>query len=92
MGVSGWNQSSRTIDINPDDIESMTVLKGGAATALYGLQAANGAIVITTKRGSASKRIHVNITSSATIKTISMMPGRQKNLFTGFRRCMAGTK
>ncbi|MEE4116242.1 MAG: SusC/RagA family TonB-linked outer membrane protein [Marinilabiliaceae bacterium] len=83
MGVSGWNQSSRTIDINPDDIESMTVLKGGAATALYGLQAANGAIVITTKRGSASKRIHVNITSSATIKTISMMPGRQKTYSQG---------
>ena len=56
MGPSGgWNQSSRTIDINPDDISSMTVLKGGAATALYGLQAANGAIIITTKRGHQGK-------------------------------------
>lgn len=77
MGVSGWNQSSRTIDINPDDIQSMTVLKGGAATALYGLQAANGAIIITTKRGQAGKAIHVNINSSATIKQVSSLPERQ---------------
>ena len=42
-------------DINPDDIESVSVLKGPAATALYGSRAANGAIVITTKSGRTSK-------------------------------------
>jgi TonB-linked SusC/RagA family outer membrane protein len=42
---------NRAMDLNPDDIETMTVLKGPAAAALYGLQAANGAIVITTKSG-----------------------------------------
>ena len=42
-------------DINPDDIESMTVLTGAAAAALYGSHAANGAIVITTKRGQEGK-------------------------------------
>ena len=40
-------------DINPEDIESLTVLKGPEASALYGIDAANGAIVITTKRGHA---------------------------------------
>lgn len=45
--------SSRGNDINPDDIESMTVLKGAAAAALYGSDASNGAIIITTKKGSA---------------------------------------
>ncbi len=43
--------SNRAIDLNPDDIESITVLKGAAASALYGIDAANGAIVITTKKG-----------------------------------------
>lgn len=44
--------SNRAIDINPEDIETITVLKGPAAAALYGIRAASGAIVITTKRGS----------------------------------------
>ncbi len=43
--------SNRAIDINPDDIESINVLKGAAAAALYGIDAANGAIIITTKKG-----------------------------------------
>jgi TonB-linked SusC/RagA family outer membrane protein len=43
--------ASRGNDINPDDIESMTVLKGAAAAALYGSDASNGAIIITTKKG-----------------------------------------
>lgn len=48
---SGWDLGSATNDLNPDDIESMTVLKGPNAAALYGSRAANGVIVITTKRG-----------------------------------------
>ena len=48
---SSVDASNRAIDINPDDIESMTVLKGPAAAALYGIDAANGAIIIETKRG-----------------------------------------
>ena len=47
--------ANRAIDISPDDIESLTVLKGGAATALYGMQAANGALIITTKKGRIGK-------------------------------------
>jgi TonB-linked SusC/RagA family outer membrane protein len=47
--------SSRGNDLNPEDIESMTVLKGAAAAALYGSDASNGAIIITTKKGSAGR-------------------------------------
>ena len=47
--------SSRGNDLNPEDIESMTVLKGAAAAALYGSDASNGAIIITTKKGKAGK-------------------------------------
>lgn len=51
----GMDFSSRASDINPEDIESLTVLKGAAAAALYGSDASNGAIIITTKKGSAGR-------------------------------------
>ncbi len=47
--------SSRGNDFNPEDIENITVLKGAAAAALYGSNASNGAIIITTKKGTAGK-------------------------------------
>src|SRR3712207_9481413 len=55
-------------DINPEDIESVTVLKGAAATALYGSMAGNGAIVITTKGGSGKKGWGVTLNSSVTFE------------------------
>jgi TonB-linked SusC/RagA family outer membrane protein len=51
----GFQNSNRFSDINPDDIETLTVLKGPAASVLYGLRAGNGAIVITTKSGKAGQ-------------------------------------
>lgn len=53
--VGDVDQANRAIDINPNDIASMTVLKGPAATSLYGVRAANGAVVITTKSGQVGK-------------------------------------
>src|SRR5690606_41324700 len=53
-------------NINPDDIESMTVLKGATAAALYGSRAANGAIIITTKSGKRDQGIGVEFNSSYT--------------------------
>src|SRR5690554_6295045 len=50
-GRGGYDYGNAAADINPDDIASMTVLKGAAATALYGSRAANGVIMITTKKG-----------------------------------------
>ncbi len=54
-GVGGVDQSNRAIDLNPNDVESMTILKGPSATALYGVRAANGAVIITTKKGQAGE-------------------------------------
>jgi len=51
----GVDFTNRAADLNPEDIESLVVLKGPEASALYGIDAANGAIVITTKRGKAGK-------------------------------------
>ncbi|MES2331440.1 MAG: SusC/RagA family TonB-linked outer membrane protein [Bacteroidota bacterium] len=58
------DQGDNLLQFNPDDIESMTVLKGAASTALYGARAANGAIVITTKNGTRNTGIGVDISSS----------------------------
>lgn len=55
FSVRNLDFSSRGNDFNPQDIESMTVLKGAGAAALYGSDAANGAIIITTKKGTAGK-------------------------------------
>src|SRR5262249_12813669 len=49
------NRVSRVADLNPNDIESVEVLKGASAAALYGSKAANGVVIITTKRGKAGK-------------------------------------
>lgn len=64
--------------INPDDIESISVLKGGAAAALYGSQAANGVILITTKQGTRGKKgMGVEINSNVTVGTINIFPEYQ---------------
>jgi TonB-linked SusC/RagA family outer membrane protein len=68
--------TNRAGDINPDDIESINVLKGPAATALYGLRAANGVIVITTKRGK-SGQIAINFSSSGGFDNIAKTPRYQ---------------
>ncbi|PMD98693.1 SusC/RagA family protein [Siphonobacter sp. BAB-5405] len=60
--------------INPDDIESISVLKGGTAAALYGSRAANGVILITTKKGVAQKGIGVDFNSTFTAETPSVFP------------------
>jgi TonB-linked SusC/RagA family outer membrane protein len=60
--------------INPDDIETINVLKGGPAAALYGSQASNGVILITTKKGKLQKGIGVDINSSYSVGSPSMYP------------------
>jgi TonB-linked SusC/RagA family outer membrane protein len=71
--------SNRIVDINPDDIESVNILKGGAATALYGLRAANGAVIITTKKGStlSGQRTTVAFSSSVSFDQVSQTPKMQ---------------
>ena len=82
--VGGTPNSSRSIDLNPEDIASMTVLKGGAATALYGLRAANGAIIITTKSGAAGQqKMKVDFHTSVGFEQVSQLPGRQDKYVQG---------
>lgn len=83
--LDGVSYSNRAIDINPDDIESINVLKGAAASALYGTRAANGVIVITTKKGSQTpgKPMNVTFSSSLTFDQISQMPGLQNEYVQG---------
>lgn len=64
-------------DINPDDIASVTVLKGAAAAALYGSRAASGVIVMTTKDGTGKKAFGVSFNSSATFETPLVLPKYQ---------------
>ncbi|WP_461125549.1 SusC/RagA family TonB-linked outer membrane protein [Spirosoma aerophilum] len=63
--------------INPDDIESISVLKGGPAAALYGARASNGVILITTKKGRAQKGVGVEINSNTTFEDIAVIPNWQ---------------
>jgi TonB-linked SusC/RagA family outer membrane protein len=66
-------------DINPDDIESLTVLKGPNAAALYGLRAGNGVIVITTKRGNPNKKFGVSINTNITFSNPLLLPDYQNS-------------
>lgn len=81
--VDGVAYSDRAIDLNPDDIESMTILKGGAATALYGLRASNGVILITSKKGATGTKMKVDFHSSFTIDKISQTQARQNKYAQG---------
>ncbi|PBI91758.1 TonB-dependent Receptor Plug Domain protein [Flavobacterium sp. ACN2] len=58
-----YDYGNAGMDINPDDIETLNILKGAAASALYGFQAGNGVIMITTKKGKAQKGMGVTISS-----------------------------
>ena len=72
----GYNGSDGVANINPDDIESINVLKGAAASVLYGSRAANGVILITTKKGSAGA-ISVDVNSGAQFDAPLTLPNLQ---------------
>lgn len=72
--------SNRGIDLNQSEIESVTVLKGAAATALYGSLAGNGAIIITTKKGRAgAQKISVDFSQNLTISEVNKLPELQSS-------------
>ena len=70
--------SNRISDINPNDIASITVLKGPEATALYGSQASSGAIIITTKKAKPTGKINVSYDNAFRIQTIRKLPETNK--------------
>lgn len=76
LSRSNTTYSNRVMDINPEDIETLTVLKGAAAAALYGARAADGVIVITTKKG-AEGRVTVNVTSKISTSWADKLPEAQ---------------
>jgi TonB-linked SusC/RagA family outer membrane protein len=78
-GVTGSDISNRAMDINPADIESINVLKGQAAAALYGIRASNGVIVITTKsgRGNAIGKPVISISNTSSFSEVSRTPDYQ---------------
>ncbi|SDM31041.1 SusC/RagA family TonB-linked outer membrane protein [Pedobacter antarcticus] len=80
---AGVASSSRASDVNPEDIESINVLKGAAATVLYGSRAASGVILITTKKGKKGGRSQVSFTSNTTIGVINRFPEYQNEYAQG---------
>jgi TonB-linked SusC/RagA family outer membrane protein len=70
-GRYGFDYGNAASDINPEDIETINVLKGAAASALYGSRAANGVVMITTKKGKSRAGIGISLSTGVTIGTIN---------------------
>lgn len=86
--ITGSNEALVVIDnvvssarvlqqLAPEAIESVNIIKGGAGAALYGSQGVNGVVVVTTKRGTRSKKLSVSYTGAVDFETVAFMPDRQ---------------
>ena len=82
-GNSGADMGNGLSDINPEDIESMTVLKGASAAALYGSRAGNGVILITTKSGKKNEGIGITVNAGITTESIFLKPDMQNSFGQG---------
>lgn len=93
-GRNGYDYGNAAADINPADIESISVLKGAAATALYGSRAANGVILVTTKKGAGTslKQPKVKLSSNFTVSNIdkSTFPKYQQKYGAGYGKYYYG--
>ena len=78
------NFGNRGNDLNPEDIESITVLKGPTAAALYGSRASNGALIITTKSGRKGQKLEVNVSSTVTFSNVLKLPDLQNGYGQGY--------
>ena len=72
-------------DLNPSDIESLNVLKGATAAAIYGSDAANGALIVSTKKGKTGQAITFGVNSSVTFEEVAYMPDFQTEYGTGWQ-------
>lgn len=77
-GSAGKDVGNLIQDINPDDIENISVLKGPSAAALYGSRAANGVILITTKRASRGEKVEIAINTGLDFENVNRLPKRQQ--------------
>lgn len=84
--VTGSDYANRAVDIDPNDIESINILKGQAASALYGMRASNGVIVITTKSGKGARKgkPEITINTGLSFDKVSTMPDFQKEFAQGY--------
>lgn len=83
--VTGADLSNRAVDINPADIESITVLKGQSAAALYGIRASNGVVIITTKSGAKNPigKAIVSVSHTSSFDVTSRTPDYQQKYAQG---------
>ncbi|HMN88572.1 MAG TPA: TonB-dependent receptor plug domain-containing protein, partial [Saprospiraceae bacterium] len=87
FAAGGVTASSRMLDLDPNNIESVSVLKGLSATVLYGDQGRNGVILITTKSGGSSKKVaEINVSQSYFQNRIASLPDYQNNYGGGFQQ------
>jgi iron complex outermembrane receptor protein len=88
--ASYWDETrireNGVLDINPEDIESLSILKGASASALYGSEAANGVIVITTKKGSKRQGLGVDFGYTYTAENVGFIPDYQNDYGPGYDR------
>ncbi len=86
------DHSNRSIDVNSNDIESISVLKGASATALFGIRAANGAIIITTKsgQGRGADRRQITLRTTFGIEQVNKLPQQQNKYAQGFFDAVEG--
>lgn len=73
-GNGGYDYGNLIQDINPDDIENISILKGASAAALYGSRANNGVVMITTKKGKQEKGLGISFTTSVGFESVSKLP------------------
>jgi TonB-linked SusC/RagA family outer membrane protein len=75
---NGWDgnriYSNGLVDINPEDIDQLSILKGAAASALYGSEAANGVLLVTTKKGTKSRGLGVDFNATVAVNQVAYMP------------------
>jgi TonB-linked SusC/RagA family outer membrane protein len=81
-GAGGYDYGNLVQDINPDDIESISILKGPNASALYGSRATNGVVMITTKKGKKGEGYGVSFNSSIGFEVVNKLP-KMQNLYGG---------
>jgi len=80
---SGSSQSNRAIDLNQDDIENISVLKGAGATTLYGSRGASGVILITTKKGKKNQKNSITYTANYATQEVNRTPDYQNTFGQG---------
>ena len=76
--------SAMLANLNPDDVEDMTVLNGASASVLYGSQASNGALIIKTKRGSGARKFEIALENTTTFEEVVFLPKVQKLFGSGY--------